>query len=239
MWNRNGGSRACMPGRARRRLLTTQDARWRRDQLARQRRITRGERVARPGHRRRMTRRGHATVATLLSSALAAVIWAVEPLESIVGERSGEAMQLAMLPPVGAPAPRVKPRERASEPQEETPGRVPDEVLERLPISRSALELAETQPAGTRTSGRLVEQLDRHHPAGPLRIEYTLDAELMRHVFRVLRRGRVALGNVIVMEPISGRVLAYAATDPQRFPPTRHYPAASLVKVITAAAALG
>jgi cell division protein FtsI/penicillin-binding protein 2 len=44
---------------------------------------------------------------------------------------------------------------------------------------------------------------------------------------------------VIVMEPISGRVLAYAATDPQRFPPTRHYPAASLVKVITAAAALG
>jgi len=35
-----------------------------------------------------------------------------------------------------------------------------------------------------------------------------------------------------------GRVLAYASTDPERFPPTRAYPAASLVKVVTAAAAL-
>jgi cell division protein FtsI/penicillin-binding protein 2 len=33
-------------------------------------------------------------------------------------------------------------------------------------------------------------------------------------------------------------VLAYASTDAKRFPPTRSYPAASLVKVITAAAAL-
>jgi cell division protein FtsI/penicillin-binding protein 2 len=43
---------------------------------------------------------------------------------------------------------------------------------------------------------------------------------------------------VIVLEPASGRVLAYASTDVRRFPPTRTYPAASLVKVITAAAAL-
>jgi len=40
------------------------------------------------------------------------------------------------------------------------------------------------------------------------------------------------------MEPNQGRVLAYASTDPDRFPPTRNYPAASLVKVITAAAVL-
>jgi cell division protein FtsI/penicillin-binding protein 2 len=73
---------------------------------------------------------------------------------------------------------------------------------------------------------------------GPLRVEYTLDAELTRQVFRVLERGRVDLGHVILLEPTTGRVLAYASTDLERFPPTRTYPAASLVKVITAAAAL-
>ena len=45
--------------------------------------------------------------------------------------------------------------------------------------------------------------------------------------------------NVYVdMEPDTGRVLAYASTDPEGFPATKAYPAASLVKVITAAAAL-
>ena len=40
------------------------------------------------------------------------------------------------------------------------------------------------------------------------------------------------------MDPKSGAVLAYASTDLVRFPPDRTYPAASLVKVITAAATL-
>ena len=57
-------------------------------------------------------------------------------------------------------------------------------------------------------------------------------------MFDVLEDARVGLGNVIVMDPNQGRVLAYASTDAVRFPPTRSYPAASLVKVITAAAAL-
>lgn len=249
MKNQDGGSRARVPGPAEQaagcRPLSAKDARWRRDQHARQRSSVRGERqrrLARRGLRRRLTRRGLATIGMLLSSVLAAMIWAVEPLESALREQTSPAeqpTQLAMLPPVGAAAPRVEPREVVPRPRVEPPNRVPDEVLERLPISRSALELEETRPAGTRSSGRLIEAIDRRYPAGPLQIEYTLDAELTRHVFRVLRRGRVSLGNVVVMEPISGRVLAYAATDPQRFPPTRHYPAASLVKVITAAAALG
>jgi cell division protein FtsI/penicillin-binding protein 2 len=54
----------------------------------------------------------------------------------------------------------------------------------------------------------------------------------------VLENGHVGLGNVIVMDPNEGRVLAYASTDPEHFPPTRNYPAASLVKVITAATVL-
>jgi peptidoglycan glycosyltransferase len=57
-------------------------------------------------------------------------------------------------------------------------------------------------------------------------------------VFKILRKGRVERGHVIVLDPQTGRVLAYASTDPEGFPPTRAYPAASLVKVVTAAAVL-
>ncbi|MCP4068131.1 MAG: hypothetical protein GY741_07610, partial [Phycisphaeraceae bacterium] len=43
---------------------------------------------------------------------------------------------------------------------------------------------------------------------------------------------------MIVLDARTGRVLAYASTDPRGFPPTRAYPAASLVKIVTAAAVL-
>jgi hypothetical protein len=107
-------------------------------------------------------------------------------------------------------------------------------------VSRAALSLP-AAPSGDSADGpsRLFEVVDAPGDGGPLRIEYSLDAELTRHVFRVLEDGKVALGHVIVLDPASGRVLAYASTDTQRFPATRTYPAASLVKVITAAAALG
>ncbi len=73
---------------------------------------------------------------------------------------------------------------------------------------------------------------------GGLHIEYTLDPEFTSQVWRVLDRGRVALGHVLVMDPRSGELLAYVSTDPEHFPPDRRYPAASLVKVVTAAALL-
>jgi peptidoglycan glycosyltransferase len=73
---------------------------------------------------------------------------------------------------------------------------------------------------------------------GPLRVEYTFSPELMQEVFGLLSRRRVALGHVVVMQPDSGRVLAYASTDPQKFPPQRVYPAASLVKIVATAAAM-
>jgi cell division protein FtsI/penicillin-binding protein 2 len=124
----------------------------------------------------------------------------------------------------------------------------PAELLERLPVSRAVLELQAIVAPGVEVgsvgesgvSGRLCERVSYRGPGiqGPLRIEYTLDAELTRQVFRVLAQGRVQLGHVIVLEPGSGRVLAYASTNPEDFPPTQAYPAASLVKVITAAAAL-
>ena len=73
---------------------------------------------------------------------------------------------------------------------------------------------------------------------GGVKLRYTLDPELSQAVWKSLERGRFPLAHVVVMEPRSGAVLAYASTDPVRFPPDKTYPAASLVKVITAAATL-
>jgi membrane peptidoglycan carboxypeptidase len=179
--------------------------------------------------RLRMTRRGRATIATALGAALVACLWLLEPGKAVRAIERQHA-----LPGVAA-APELEASER--------PRRVPDDVFMHLPVSRAALELPAS--GGDPELGKrahLYEQLDvsRSHPeiAGPLRVEYTLDRQLTEAAHEVMRRGRVELGTVVVMEPRSGRVLAYAATDPERFPPTRTYPAASLVKVITAATAL-
>jgi cell division protein FtsI/penicillin-binding protein 2 len=74
--------------------------------------------------------------------------------------------------------------------------------------------------------------------AGDMRLRYTLNPELSDAVWKALERGRFELAHVVVMDPLTGAVLAYASTDPARFPPDKTYPAASLVKVITAAATL-
>ncbi|MEE3327169.1 MAG: penicillin-binding transpeptidase domain-containing protein [Myxococcota bacterium] len=70
-------------------------------------------------------------------------------------------------------------------------------------------------------------------------VEYSFDPVLTQRVLRVLNRGRVKNGHVIVLDTQSGRVLAYVSTASEKFPPQGSYPAASLVKVVTAAAGLG
>jgi len=74
--------------------------------------------------------------------------------------------------------------------------------------------------------------------AGALRVEYSLDEVLTEKVFEILRRGRVERGLAIVLDPRSGRLLAYVATDPDALPPEGIYPAASIVKILTAATLL-
>jgi hypothetical protein len=74
--------------------------------------------------------------------------------------------------------------------------------------------------------------------SGRVRVEYSLDEELTSNVFDILRRGRVERGIAIVIDPKTGRLLAYATTDPDALPVERAYPAASIVKVVTAAAML-
>lgn len=75
-------------------------------------------------------------------------------------------------------------------------------------------------------------------PAGAARVEYSLDEALTAEVFEILRKGRVDRGHAIVLDPRSGRLLAYVSTAPEEFPAERAYPAASIVKVLTAAAML-
>jgi penicillin-binding protein A len=71
-----------------------------------------------------------------------------------------------------------------------------------------------------------------------MRLRYTLNPELSAAVWKALERGRFEMAHVVVMDPNTGAVLAFASTDPVHFPPDKTYPAASLVKVITAAATL-
>jgi hypothetical protein len=138
-------------------------------------------------------------------------------------------------PPVWAEAPPAAPAQIA-----------PTSLLERVPAGREALSLPVTSPAeGPEATlpGRLYEfaPVPLDAPAsvqGPLRVEYSLDGALTREVFAALEEARVHLGHVILLDAGTGRVLAYASTDPERFGGTRVYPAASLVKVVTAAAAL-
>lgn len=105
----------------------------------------------------------------------------------------------------------------------------PAALAAQLPGELRLVESVALDPSGGDATRRLV---------APLRVEYTLDAELTGFIHDVFRRGRVDLGLAVVVDPATGDLLAYAGTDEQRLPPGRAYPAASLVKVVTVAAAL-
>jgi len=115
------------------------------------------------------------------------------------------------------------------------------------PRSRERFELARAQAESVDPSAapRLVEWRDRVEGGyaastkpGPVRVEYSLDEVLTARIFRILKRGRVSRGHVIVLDPHSGRLLAYVSTDEEGLPSGRAYPAASIVKILTAAAVL-
>jgi penicillin-binding protein A len=158
----------------------------------------------------------------------------------------------APVPPPGSPAtqPPAAPLAGASAPLGVTPAELPALVslLDVPPTSRTRFEQAHI---GGRP--RLAEWLDVREGAlpgfaaedgvvdvagGRVRVEYSLDEKLTREVFEILRRGRVERGVAIVIDPRTGRLLAYAATDSNVLPVERAYPAASIIKVVTAAAML-
>ena len=106
-------------------------------------------------------------------------------------------------------------------------------VLERLP------EWSDYESLSARGASDVASDTPMRNSEGEYVVEYSFDPVLTQRVLRVLDRGRVKKGHVIVLDTQSGRVLAYVSTAPEEFPPQGHYPAASLVKVVTAAAGLG
>jgi len=166
----------------------------------------------------------------------------VDPVEPVLPEPQP-------LPPPAAPtqAPAAKPAPGSAGAKVRS---APTEVLARIPVPLPTMGAAglprlvaggETR-ARARKSARsgehVVELVSRGAGAGPLRVEYTLDLELTQAIYDIFERGRVQLGLAVVLDPATGKVLAYAGTDPRRLPPGEVYPAASLVKVVTAAATL-
>lgn len=120
-------------------------------------------------------------------------------------------------------------------------------LLERLPPGirppdeRAGLVWSDPE-AGSARGPRVIEVVDDPDAdAGAsdwFQVEYTVDPRLDEHVRGVLERSGALLGHVIVLDAANGAVLSYVSTDPVRFPATRTYPTASLMKVVTAAAVL-
>ena len=131
---------------------------------------------------------------------------------------------VASIPPA-APAPPAPP----------PVPRVPAELLALLPPTARAGVATSVAPGEDRIVERVALDPTSSVP-GPLEIEYTLDPALTRRVAEILRP--VELAHVVVLDPTDGRVLGYVSTDPDAFPPTRPYPTASLMKVVTASAVL-
>lgn len=201
--------------------------------------------------RKRLRRRGQWTIALALLVSTAGFVAGLGPrlasqmisLPLLGGAAAiGAAQSAGAQPPAGAPgevaagaAPASEPRPAAAPPPPRYSNLAPAELIERLPPTPRP-----AQGAAAPAPERLVEEVawDSGSIAGPVKIEYSVDARLVREVAEILERGHVELGHAIVMDPRDGRLLAYASTAPDVFPPTGTYPAASLVKVITAATVL-
>ncbi|MEM9177584.1 MAG: penicillin-binding transpeptidase domain-containing protein, partial [Myxococcota bacterium] len=187
----------------------------------------------RRGNRRRGGPRltGFGRLALVAGLALAfALVWGAQ-----AAFRSFRAGDSSTPPAVSAPPPRAE---------------LDVDRLTDLPRTRERFESARAHASefDPHANPRLVEWLGADDavphaelagwPSNALRVEYSLDETLTEDVFEVLRKGRVERGHAIVIDPRTGRLLAYVSTDPESFPAERAYPAASIVKVLSAAALL-
>ena len=122
----------------------------------------------------------------------------------------------------------------------ETPGPRLERQTAELPPTESGLDVLRKipwpSPAPDGNGG--FEQWVEDH-----RVVYTLDAELQQQALAVLQRYDVYYGALVAVEPATGRILAlaeYSRQEPEitDFCRRATYPAASIVKVITAVGAL-
>jgi cell division protein FtsI/penicillin-binding protein 2 len=190
------------------------------------------------GVRRRMRMRGRLTIA----AGVALAGWLGAALLPATGDGEAEAasVEVSQGPPALAePTPAAPPTPSAPPASRPEP-----RVAANAPLQHGRFDPLLLGPPAAREvfhDLRIVEDgLEREvsTASGSVRLRYTLDAALSERVWKLLAQGRFALAHVVVLDPKSGAVLAYASTDPVRFPPQKTYPAASLVKVITAAATL-
>jgi len=122
----------------------------------------------------------------------------------------------------------------------ETPAPRLESQAEVLPPAESCLDvlcaIPWPQPEAD-DAGGFEEWVEGH------RVVYTLDPELQRQALTVLERYDVFYGALVAVEPATGRILAlaeYSKEEPEvtDFCRRATYPAASLIKIITAAAVL-
>ena len=179
-------------------------------------------REAQQKRRRRWSRRGLATLAScfaLVAAGVLALVWKPQTSPELDEKVALVARNSVASDPITNP---------------------PRHLFEHPPVTERVLSL--DTAANELGAERFVESMPILRGTGgrieSLQVRYTLDTELTRNVFKILQKGRVALGHVILLDPDTGRVLTYASTDVTHFPPNKIYPAASLVKIITAAAAL-
>lgn len=178
---------------------------------------------SRPGQR--LSRRGRATL--FVAAAVVAFLcgYAMRDSARAIGASIGSAE---------AGLPSVSSRPRPSSAVDGPPVAVPRRIVEHLPVG--VLDYRRANVESVPLSGASREPVV--HEIDGFRVEYSFDRPLTGRVMRRLKRGRVQRGHVIVLDPRTGRVLSYVSTDVAEFPPQNNYPAASLVKIVTAAAAL-
>jgi cell division protein FtsI/penicillin-binding protein 2 len=149
------------------------------------------------------------------------------------GRRRLAALLLGLLVAAGYGAGRIAPRFEAPEPQLER-------LTRDLPPSQSCRDVlcSVSWPTPTLGADGVYEQRIEGH-----RAIYTLDPELQEQALSVFRQYKVPYGAFVAIEPSTGKVLAlaeYSREEPDLHDFCRRatYPAASLIKVITAVAAL-
>jgi peptidoglycan glycosyltransferase len=184
--------------------------------------------------RARMRMRGRLTIAAICAALPLAVVALLSPTPQPVETPVLPPLEVpparrAVAPPAGAESEIAPPHATPAVPEPRRAALSPDALA--APTSRALLRALE-ENAG------VFERRFALNESGSVRLRYSLDPELTRAIWRIIEQGRIERAHVIVMDLETGALAAYVSSDPRAFPPDRAYPAASLVKVVTAAAAL-
>jgi membrane carboxypeptidase/penicillin-binding protein len=103
-------------------------------------------------------------------------------------------------------------------------------------------DLALFLPSAAGNSSTLTDQFSHERDGVVYTIKTTIDTKLQKYIVRLLKRSRTLQSAVVVLNPYDGRVYAMVGRDTEgngdNLSLKADYPAASLFKIVTAAAAL-